>query len=302
MLAFSAIVANHADVRLDLTAGLDSSELEARRLRKEAGRVACEATGVGPTGGFCLNHTSGKKACSSRHIYCGNNDCIANTMAAHFAVLYKNRSVLDLGCGVGSYGAYFHRHAPSVTWFGVDGAENVEEVTNGLVQWADLAEGLPQAVRHYTPGWDWVMSLEVAEHIPRSGEAVFMHNVFSLRPREGVILSWAQLGQGGTFHVNCQTEAYVHCAAGLLGWKPDHELMATLRAEVKRRGQCPWLANTLLVYRRAPDEMQMAQQHLELENAPPSSVFVEAFVRKTLKHCGYVSEGCTITNQSSVLP
>eukprot|EP00966_Prymnesium_polylepis_P206030 4774127-Prymnesium_polylepis.2 len=51
-----------------------------------------------------------------------------------------------------------------------------------------------------------VMSLEVAEHVPRSGEAQFLYNLLSLQPRK-VILSWAHIGQGGHFHVNCQARA-----------------------------------------------------------------------------------------------
>jgi hypothetical protein len=55
--------------------------------------------------------------------------------------------VVDLGCGQGQYGRYFRRHAPSVEWLGVDGAEGVEFATGGFVRFADLSNGLPSSLQ-----------------------------------------------------------------------------------------------------------------------------------------------------------
>ena len=77
------------------------------------------------------------------------------------------------------------------------------------------------------------MSLEVAEHIPRAGEAAFMHNLVS-PARAGVVLSWARPSQGhgiggGASHPNCQPRRYVRCAMMQLGLRHDpraeHELL-----------------------------------------------------------------------------
>lgn len=43
-----------------------------------------------------------------------------------------------------------------ITWEGFDGAENIEEITDHFVRWADLT--VPQWFGHKH---DWVMSLEV---------------------------------------------------------------------------------------------------------------------------------------------
>lgn len=51
--------------------------------------------------------------------------------------------------------------------------------------------------------YDWVLSLEVAEHLPRSMEPVFVFNL-DRHAKEGVVLSWARKGQGGSHHVNEQ--------------------------------------------------------------------------------------------------
>ena len=87
----------------------------------------------------------------------GTNGCLPTGVASRLASLFAHRSVVDLGCGVGQYGRYFKENASNVHWVGVDGAEMVEEATNGLVRFADLSVGLPSwLVRSKRP--DWVMS------------------------------------------------------------------------------------------------------------------------------------------------
>jgi 2-polyprenyl-3-methyl-5-hydroxy-6-metoxy-1,4-benzoquinol methylase len=49
--------------------------------------------------------------------------------------------------------------------------------------------------------YDWIISLEVAEHIPEIYEAVYLDNIFR-HAKEGIILSWAVPGQGGLSHIN----------------------------------------------------------------------------------------------------
>ena len=66
----------------------------------------------------------------------------------------------------------------------VDGAPNVASLTGGRVTTADLS--VPQ---HF-PRADWVLSLEVAEHIPRAREHVFVRNVIE-HAKTGIVLSWA---------------------------------------------------------------------------------------------------------------
>jgi hypothetical protein len=54
---------------------------------------------------------------------------------------------------------------------GFDGAGNVEEVTGGFVRFADLS--LPLQM----PRADWVVALEVGEHIPSAFEPTFVRNL-----------------------------------------------------------------------------------------------------------------------------
>jgi len=62
---------------------------------------------------------------------------------------------------------------------------------------------------------DWVVSIEVGEHIDQAFEDTFFDNLVKLSEK-GVVLSWAVEGQGGFQHVNEQSNAqlfhyYVYC-------------------------------------------------------------------------------------------
>jgi len=54
-----------------------------------------------------------------------------------------------------------------------DGSPFSEEASEGKVQHMDLT--VPQ---YGLPVYDWVLSLEVAEHIPAEFEAVYLDNLF----------------------------------------------------------------------------------------------------------------------------
>merc|ERR1711959_250741 len=55
---------------------------------------------------------------------------------------------------------------------------------------------------------DWVVSIEVGEHIEKAKEQAFLDNLATVA-RRGVILSWGVPGQTGYGHVNCQSNEYV---------------------------------------------------------------------------------------------
>ena len=204
--------------------------------------------------------------------------------------LFANSSVLDLGCGTGQYGTHFssacaHKH---ISWVGLDGGERVNELTHGHVRFADLANGLPRDVR--ARAWDWVMSIEVGEHVPRSGEPVFMHSLLAqgAAPR-GIVLSWAVLGQEGNHHVNCQTNAYIQCAMGLLGFEFDEATSSRLRAGTNPQ-PCGWLYNTLMAFRPKADTP--ALPNVYPLPPTPTQIYQEAYLTATAAMCPYTPNGC----------
>lgn len=232
--------------------------------RRAAGMLSCARLGIGPTGGFC------ESARASRTL---SNERIAKGLAHGLGELFSGLSVLELGCGLGQYGEYFARNHSSVRWLGLDGAEGVEEATKGHVHFADLSEGIPPAVLRLN-SWDWVLSLEVGEHVPTALEPMFMHNLIT-HARVGVVVSWAQPGQGGRQHVNCQPTSYVTCAIERLGMAADDKLAQQLRDRVVKapKGshlaaiEASWLRRNVLVFRTrdgaAPRRAPLTEEEYE---------------------------------------
>lgn len=166
-------------------------------------------------------------------------------------------SLLDVGAGSGQYGAFFESRkwrrdggrlsVPVPKWRGIDGMPGIEEFT--------LRRGPPGSfVRHanicdpslsLSPA-DWVMSLEVGEHLPLSCLQTYVR-LLSTTARRGLIVSWARPGQGGHCHVSTRDEAWVRASFGAHGWTPDDELTARARSAA----QLEWLRRNTFVLARA---------------------------------------------------
>jgi 2-polyprenyl-3-methyl-5-hydroxy-6-metoxy-1,4-benzoquinol methylase len=212
-----------------------------RAARREAGRAACAAgSGVGATGGYCLS--------GDGHV--GGNDVLNIAFAVELARLFEGGSVLDLGAGLGQYERFWSR--PGMHLVGIpaprsvracDGAFNIEDVTGGNVTFCDLTApdldvGGPA---------DWVMSIEVAEHVPPELEAYFLKNVVS-HAKQGFVVSWALPDQPGHHHVNGKVAAGVIDAFATFPiWAYDDAMTKHLR---NIAGSTWWLKNTIYVFRK----------------------------------------------------
>jgi len=108
-------------------------------------------------------------------------------------------SVLDAGCGRGHYVSALVKRGINVV--GVDGNPGTGKYDN--CHCCDLA--LPAGDKYSR---DWVLSLEVGEHIPEEHEDVYLDNIARFATR-GIVLSWAAPGQPGVGHVNCRPQSWV---------------------------------------------------------------------------------------------
>lgn len=151
-------------------------------------------------------------------------------------------SVADMGCGDGFYTKYLN--ANKICCLGVDGNPNTPELTDGQGYVLDLTQ------KHNFGPLDWVLSLEVGEHIPSQFESVFIENL-DVHNKHGIILSWAVPGQGGDGHVNCKTNQEIISKISALGYTYDEEASVALRnscAKYPHNGW--WFSQTLMVFRR----------------------------------------------------
>jgi SAM-dependent methyltransferase len=112
------------------------------------------------------------------------------------------RSVLDVGCGVGTWLSEFAERGAEVQ--GVDGehvAASMTQIDPEKILRRDLSRPLALGRR-----FDLVVSLEVAEHIPAVAAAAFVRSL--IQHGDTVLFSAAVPHQGGTGHVNEQWPSY----------------------------------------------------------------------------------------------
>lgn len=151
------------------------------------------------------------------------------------------KSLNDFGAGVGQFAsAIASELATDFQYNAYDGAGNIEEFTNSYIRFADLSGPVN------VPKADWVMSLEVGEHVPARFEGMFLRNLHRHNCK-GVILSWAVLGQDGLHHVNEHSNAYIARAFNELGYTRDKIWEQRLRQEPNNHY---WFVWSSFVFRR----------------------------------------------------
>jgi cyclopropane fatty-acyl-phospholipid synthase-like methyltransferase len=170
----------------------------------------------------------------SQHMYDGN---LGNSLVKFF-LEEKVTSVVDFGCGMGTYVDTFQKN--NINAIGFDGNPNTPELTNNSCKVLDLS-----SPKQFDEVFDWVMSLEVGEHLPPEFEDIFINNLHNNNKR-GIVLSWAVKGQLGHGHVNEQDNDYVKTKICKLGYINDIESETSLR----NGSSFPWFRNTVMVFRR----------------------------------------------------
>lgn len=200
------------------------------------------------------------------------------------------RSVVDLGCGLGTWLAVF-REAGLADLLGVDGA-HVERTLLTIEPQQFVAHDLCQPVP-LDRNFDLALCLEVAEHLPASCAPVLLDSLVRLAP--AVLFSAAIPYQGGHGHVNEQWPAYwarlfrqrdywpVDCLRSQIwgdarvDWWYAQNLLLYVRTDYLHRHQAlkqAWVQNSPepLALVHPARYQQLASQVLELlREGPPSS-------------------------------
>lgn len=151
--------------------------------------------------------------------------------------LFKGNTVIDLGCGCEAlYVKYLRQN--NVECDGIDGYKNITK--NQFCSCFSL-----EKVLYLSKVYDYVLSLEVGEHIPEEFEDVFINNIHRLNMK-GVVISCGIEGQIGEGHVNCKNNDYIKRKFLNLGYKID------LQNEIYLRNLCTlkWLKESLMVFRK----------------------------------------------------
>ena len=211
---------------------------------QNAARGKCEGGSIFlGNGGWCL--------LGGHEVHLGNNQSydlppthvIADRGILKYVISLVDKdpevTINDFGAGVGQYGHELLAVRPKAKYLGYDGAGNVEDYTKGFLQWFDLTKPLA------LPKADWVMSLEVGEHVPHEFEHMVIRNLHA-HNTIGVIVSWARVNQGGHGHVNNHSSDYLVKLFKALGYDYDEATSVALRA----KADYAWFRKTTHVFRR----------------------------------------------------
>ena len=118
--------------------------------------------------------------------------------------LLRPRSVVDLGCGTGTWLAAFAQHGVE-RYLGIDGI-HVERSMLKIAASHFVAADLTAPLSIGAERFDLALSLEVAEHLPERYANVLVDSLVSLAP--AVLFSAAIPLQGGANHINERWQTY----------------------------------------------------------------------------------------------
>jgi len=161
--------------------------------------------------------------------------CFDTDLAEQLKNFFQNKTVLDLGCGPGRYVKLFLDNKISCNGF--DGNPNTKKISNGICNVADLSK------KQNFEKVDWVLSLEVGEHIPKKYEDIFIDNIVR-HANNGIVLSWGIPGQAGDGHVNCQPNEYIISKIKNFNF----EYNKAKSEELRKIANWWWYKNTIMVF------------------------------------------------------
>ena len=180
---------------------------------------------------------------SSGHLY----DEPLSHAIVKFLTIKNGQSVIDLGCGMADYTRALLKNGFECAAY--DGNPNTVSLTGGIARVLDLSQPFELDKKY-----DWVLCLEVGEHIPKKFEKIFLDNV-SRHAITGIILSWAIRGQGGDGHVNCRSNLYIVNQMKKRGCSYDVNSTNMLRNEAT----FGWFKNTLMVFRKEKNSKTLSE-------------------------------------------
>jgi len=164
-------------------------------------------------------------------------------------------SLVDFGCGIGSYIEVFKSKGCEVKGFdyGFEYAKDLYDMvglTDDEVAFGDVTKEITLEKKY-----DAALSIEVAEHIPESKSSILVSNLTNAAS-DIIIFSAAKIGQGGTGHINCQNSEFWIDLFNEQGWSPQDitGLVSTMTptrdmAAVGGSYVWEWVFNNLMVFR-----------------------------------------------------
>jgi hypothetical protein len=159
-------------------------------------------------------------------------------LAAAICENFAPERAADLGCGLGHYCKIFAENG----WGVVEGYEGTEGIAEYKVHRWIYRHDLTKPMEFFP--YDFVLCLEVGEHIPEKHEQALINNICRAASKD-IVLSWAVPGQySASGHVNCKPNDYVINELAKRGFVLDNNMTKKLR-----EASCfKWFKNTIMVF------------------------------------------------------
>lgn len=152
---------------------------------------------------------------------------------------YKTETIIDFGCGMGTYLENFHKN----------GFKNLIGLEGDPIRTDFVFDVLKQNLAH---NFDLnkkgiVISLEVGEHIPQQYQNIFLDNL-ERHCKNLLIISWAVRGQGGVGHFNELNNDEIIPEIEKRGFELIEEDTKSIRNCIKTN--CFYFKNTLMIFKK----------------------------------------------------
>jgi hypothetical protein len=173
----------------------------------------------------------------------GVSPCLAAWLGQFFSEVDRRAPIYDFGCGNGYYlSRLWHSPILDCELTGYEGEPLPPRKLLFPNIWKqDLTKMFDVEMAGH------VICLEVGEHIPAEYEDNLIDNI-TRACSKALVLSWAVPGQAGDGHVNCRSNEYIIDKLRNRGFNYMVERTREVRAIY--HGECPWFANTLMVFYR----------------------------------------------------
>lgn len=161
---------------------------------------------------------------------------------------YKPSSVIDFGCGIGSYiESAFNKGIKNLKGYDIGGEHAKRYTPNFISEFIEYKDCTKEII---CEKFDCVISFETAEHIEPSGTSIFIKNISNALKKNGYILfTAAPPGQDGCGHINMHEKEFWIKQFCDLGHIIDSEAEKNIKENWNAIG-CPnYITENLIVLR-----------------------------------------------------
>jgi len=192
--------------------------------------------------------------------------------------LFNPQSVLDVGCGIGTWLKSFTNAGVSKI-LGLDGDYVNRDLLNNYISLEQFQATDLNNPFNLEQKFDLVISLEVAEHLPESSAQYFVESL--CKHGDLIVFSAALPGQGGQNHLNEQYKSYWIQKFDLLGYRAFDLLRPRIWDNIKVDW---WYKQNIIVFSNKD------LSHLKVKEYPFFDVIHPGLLSQNLEYITYLKQ------------